>query len=115
MDFHRPNLVIHNLMLLKKRMTFRQWLSSLVQMMMKLHLLWLHPCIDINFLLSSEFACDPDSMLGEVGATCGVQVVRLCSRDIDLSDDTAIDQLLDQVQAALGASTHCSIECAPWS
>ena len=66
-------------------------------------------------LVLYEFACDPDSMLGEVGAACGVQVVRLCSRDIDLSDDKAIDKLLDQVQAAPVASTHCSIECAPWS
>ena len=54
-------------------------------------------------------------MLGEVGAACGVQVVRWCSRDIDLSGDKAIDQLLDQVQATPGASTHCAIECAPWS
>ena len=66
-------------------------------------------------LILYEFACDPDYMLGEVGAACGVQVVRLCSRDIDLSDDEAIDQLLDQVQATLGASIPCSIECAPWS
>ena len=66
-------------------------------------------------LILYEFACDPCSMLGRVGADCGVQVVRLCSCDIDLSDDGAIDQLLDQVQATPGASIHCSIECAPWS
>ena len=54
-------------------------------------------------------------MLGEVGAACGVQVVRLCSRDIDLSNDKAIDQLLDQVQATPGGPIHCSIECAPRS
>ena len=66
-------------------------------------------------LVLYEFACDPYSMLGEVGAACGVQVVRLCSRDIDLSDDKAIDQLFNQVQATPGASTHCSIECASWS
>ena len=53
--------------------------------------------------------------VGKVGADCGVQVVRLCSRDINLSDDRAIDQLLYQVQATPGASIHCSIECAPWS
>ena len=57
-------------------------------------------------LILYEFACDPDSMLGKVGADCGVQVVRLCSRDIALSDDRAIDQLLDQVQATPGASIH---------
>ena len=66
-------------------------------------------------LILYELARDPDSMLGEVGAACGLQVVRLCSRDIDLSDGKAADQLLDQVQATPGASTHCSIECAPWS
>ena len=55
-------------------------------------------------LILYEFAFDPDSMLGEVGVACGVQVVLLCSRDIDLSDDKAIDQLLDQVQATPGAS-----------
>ena len=32
-------------------------------------------------------------MLGQVGEAYGVQVVRLCSRDIDLPDDRAIDQL----------------------
>ena len=58
-------------------------------------------------LILYEFACDPDSMLGEVGAACGVQVVRLRSRDIDLSNDKAIDNP--------GASTHCSIKYAPWS
>ena len=66
-------------------------------------------------LILFEFACDPNSMLGKVGVDCGVQVVRSCSRDIDLSDDRAVDQLLDQVQATPGASIHCSIECAPWS
>ena len=65
-------------------------------------------------LILYEFACDPNSMLGKVGADCGVRVVRLCSRNIDFSDDRAIDQLLDQVQATPGASIHCSIECAPW-
>ena len=66
-------------------------------------------------LILHEFACGPNSMLGKVGVDCGVQVVRLCSRDIDLSDDRAIDELLEQVQATPGASIHCSIECAPWS
>ena len=66
-------------------------------------------------LILYEVACDPDSMLGQVGAACRVQVVRLCSRGFDLSDDKGVDQLLDQVQASRGASVHCSIECAPWS
>ena len=66
-------------------------------------------------LILDKFACDANSMLGKVGADCGVQVVRLCSRDIGLSDNKAIDQLLDQVQATPGASIHCAIECARWS
>ena len=66
-------------------------------------------------LIMYESACDLDSMLGQIGEACGVQVVLLCSRDIDLSADKAIDQFLDQVQATPGASIHCSIECAPWS
>ena len=57
-------------------------------------------------LILYEFCCDPDSMLGQVGAACGVQVIRLCSRDIGLSDDEAIDQLLDQVQSNAPPGLH---------
>ena len=57
-------------------------------------------------LILYEFACDPNSMLARVGADCGVQVVRLCSRDIDLSDDRAIDQLLCTM-VFLAEHEHC--------
>ena len=71
-DFHQPDPVIHNLMLLKRRMAFRQWLRSLVQMMKELHLLWLHPCIDSNFLELSS--C---TNLLAILTLCWVKLVRL--------------------------------------
>ena len=66
-------------------------------------------------LILYESACDPDFMLGRVGPSCVVQVVRLCLRDIDLSDDGAIDQLINQFCATSGVSMHSLIECATWS
>ena len=116
MGYHQPDHAIHVLTLPKELLTSHQWQNCLAQMMRMLHPLSLLLFIGINFLvLSSCMNSHAIPTLGKVGADCGVQVVCLCSRDIDLSTDREIDQLLDQVQATPGASIHCSIECAPWS
>ena len=41
-----------------------------------------------------EFCCDQNSAFGEVGPEKGVSVVRLCRDSIDLSDASAIEQLM---------------------
>ena len=117
LDFHRPVLVIHNLMLLqKKQMTFRQWLSSLVQMMKILHLLWLHLCIDINFL---ELASCTSLLV--ILTLCWVKLAQLVVFRLFVCAVGTLICLTTKrlincwVQATPGASIHCSIECAPWS
>ena len=49
-----------------------------------------------------EFCCDNDSNLGKVGEEEGVRVVRLSREMIYLSDDQAIQQLCEQVDALPG-------------
>ena len=62
-----------------------------------------------------ELCCDNNSNLVKVGESEGVRVVRLSREMIDLSDQQAMDQLCDQVNALPGCSLHGSLECRPWS
>ena len=61
-----------------------------------------------------EFACSPNSMLGEVSP---VTHVRLCKEQIDLCDPPAIEQLQSQIEATPGCTLLSSIPCTlycPW-
>ena len=67
-----------------------------------------------------EFACSPNSKMGEVHLSHGIRHVRLCREMLDLTDEQSMQQLLYQIQqAAEEAPPHlwASIPCtsgSPW-
>ena len=67
-----------------------------------------------------EFACSPNSKMGEVHLSHGINHVRLCREMLDLTDEQSMQQLLYQIeQAGEEAPPHlwASIPCtsgSPW-
>ena len=67
------------------------------------------PCILI------EFACQKESMLGQVGARLGVKVIRLHKDYADLLTPAGKQRAFKDARENPGAHLHGSLPCTPWS
>jgi hypothetical protein len=67
------------------------------------------PCILI------EFACQKESMLGQVGAKLGVKVIRLHKGYADLLTPAGKQRAFKDARENPGAHLHGSLPCTPWS
>ena len=62
-----------------------------------------------------EFCCEPDSLMGEINASIGVDHFRLSEKNCDLSDPVQGNSLRNMTQMFPGCDLWASIPCGPWS
>ena len=64
-----------------------------------------------------EYACSSTSTLGQIASSIGVECIRLSRDNIDLSNSTQVDQLIQQLDQRPGADAWISLPCTdytPW-
>ena len=62
-----------------------------------------------------EYACDPESLIGQQLPQFGLKVLRLTEQTVDLSNPTHVLQVVEQLKAQHGADLWVSLPCSPWS
>ena len=62
-----------------------------------------------------EFCCTPNSNLGIVGESLGLQHVRLTKEHSDMLDTSNVNQLLQQLAESEGVDLWGSLPCLPWT
>ena len=61
-----------------------------------------------------EFCCEPDSMMGTVGDSLPLTVIRLNKDEFDLSRPDVISHILNVVKTHPGISLWGSLPCTVW-